>query len=190
MSHLKRPRSPSPGPPPPPPRPWSSRPAVLGEPCWFYAAGRCARSHCQFAHCSYTALLAAFSNRRPFSGDQQARGLWRRSGQFDGFFAQSPSSRDEWTAVLPVPLAVDAWSAFHQPLFAPTITALMRRPADPTEPSLAVEMGECQLGGTARMWGSVVLRGRREQVERGRDAVVGLMEKGPPQHTSHAHAPC
>jgi len=80
-------------------------------------------------------------------------------------------------AVLPVPLIIRAWEAFDHPLFVPAMQAVMRQ-HDAPDPTVAVLMGSrADVEGLRRVWGGVMLQGRREQVERGREQFVGLMEQ-------------
>ena len=169
MSKRKRPHSPSSSLPASLP----ARPAV--DACWYFAAGGCSRPSCPFSHRSYCDLIVDYSARRAVKDDDRTRALWSRRDRFQHYFGET--SPDRWTAVMPVPLIYNAWIAFHHPLFLPAITAVMRRASEATdtEPSATVLLADKNY---QRLWGSVVLQGRREQVERGEEAFIALMEQG------------
>ena len=176
MSTRKRPRSPS------PPESRFSRPVAI-DVCWYYTGATCGRPGCHLAHLSYRPLIADYTNRRPFCDDDVARRQWERSDQFCPYFAASTSSSEQqpqqWVAVLPVPLIRKAWEAFHHQYFHSLMRSVLNRPADATAATVDVLMAKdvCDYRGAKRTWGSVVLRGPREQVERGREAFIELMEQ-------------
>jgi len=147
--------------------------------CWYFASGTCSRVACPFSHRSYADLIAIFTNRRPLVGGdiERNRRLWSRCEHFEPIFAPLPQPSDQLIAVLPVPLILRAWDAFHEPPFVPTMQARMRHVAAP-KPTVAVLMGErAEVGGLRRVWGGVLLQGSREQVERGRNLLIAVMEQ-------------
>ena len=167
MSTRKRPRSPS---------EWFPLPTPIADACWYMACGRCNRTECPYSHHTYRDLIAHFTNNRAFRSDSHARKLWARNDHFNAYFAESAPGL--WTAVLPVPLMNKVWQSFHSPDFTATMVEAMGL-SDPAAGKLAVTamMDERDCSLTKKLWGSVVLQGRRDEVERGREAFVALMER-------------
>ena len=142
---------------------------------------------CPFSHRTYRDVVSGFVDSSSVVHDDTAtRQLWAFNSHFKPFFTNSPLGSGRWLAVLPVPLLPNTWDALHSPHFHSALTAVMRGPHQSSGSGNSVEVGMptvTVLMGSARanmprVWGSVLLQGRRRQVERGREAFVELMERG------------
>ena len=157
-----------------PPASGTAQPLFV-DACWYYAALGCTRHTCRFSHQPYRALLDAYTNQLPFAEDDKARQQWSSCRRFAAFFSESSLQAGQWVAVLPVPLISRATKAFDDVRFRSAMKAVMGGAglvAADGAVSVLVDVRDFN----KRVWGSVVLQGRRDEVERGREAFIWLMD--------------
>ena len=104
--------------------------------------------------------------------------VWQARPQFQPLYYLSPapsSAGDVLVAVMPVPVHM-VCIAFRSPEFLPVLAASTALQAEDVWLMLPSEADLHALG--PRRWGSVVMRGSKQRVDRGREAVIWLMDSG------------